>query len=164
MRIINHNLSITYPSIGTSPHEFGLPVMSDRHPGNCTGLGSDIHLIFTSFHFICGGSFRHDPYDACLEGTHTKVHKLPVKPYPLSGIVGVLYNWNGIASEPNHQFLSKSPCYSSVIFTFKTFSRMTHHSMVFINIWFKCPHLEWSSLVLALATSHEGDLLVRGAN
>ena len=119
--------------------------MAICQPGTCTGLGSDIHLIFTSFHFIGGGSFRHNPDDACLEGTHTKVHKFPVKPYPLSGIVGVLKNWNGIASEPNHQFLPKSLCYSRVIFTFKTFSRMTHHSKVFIIIKVTCSQLEWSS-------------------
>ena len=82
MRIINHNLSLTYPSIGTSPHELGLPVKTRGQPGNCTGLGPDIHLFLTSFLFLGGGSFRHNPDDACLEGTHTKVHKLLVKPYP----------------------------------------------------------------------------------
>ena len=52
MRIINHNLSLTYPSIGTSPHELGLPVMTDCQPGNCTGLGPDIHLFSTLFLFL----------------------------------------------------------------------------------------------------------------
>ena len=51
MRIINHNLSLTYPSIGT-PHELGLPVMPICHPGNYTGLGPDIHLFSTSFLFL----------------------------------------------------------------------------------------------------------------
>ncbi len=52
--------------------------------GTAQGLGR----TFTSFHiishhfFCCRGSFRHNPDDACLEGTHTKIHKLPVKPYP----------------------------------------------------------------------------------
>ena len=53
MRTTNHNLSLIYSSTGTSPHELGLPVKTNRQPGNCTGLGPDIHLIsrhFTSFH------------------------------------------------------------------------------------------------------------------
>ena len=84
MRIINHNLSLTYSSTGTSPHELGLPVKTDGQLGNCTGLGPDILLFFNVVSFFCcgGGSFRHNPDDACLEGTHTKVHNLLVKPYP----------------------------------------------------------------------------------
>ena len=41
MRTTNHNLSLTYSSTGTSPHELGLPVKTHRQPGNCTGLGPD---------------------------------------------------------------------------------------------------------------------------
>ena len=61
MRIINHNLSLTYPSIGTSPHELGLPVMPNCHPGNCTGLGPDIHLFSTSFLCIVEAAFGITP-------------------------------------------------------------------------------------------------------
>ena len=154
MRIINHNLSITYPSTGTSPMSLASQWCRSAILGTAQGLGRTFISFARHFTFP-GGSFRRNPYDACSEGTHTKVHKLPVKPYPLSGIVGVRKNWNGIASEPNHQFLSKSLCYSRVIFTFKTFNRMTHHSKVFKVIRVTCSHLEWSSFSLALATSHE---------
>ena len=54
------NLSLTHPSIGTSPHELGLPVKTNRQPGNCTGLGPDIHLISRHFTFN-GGSLGITP-------------------------------------------------------------------------------------------------------
>ena len=52
--------------------------------GTAQGLGRTFTSFrIISYHFFCGrGSFRHNPDDACLEGTHTKTHKLPVKPYP----------------------------------------------------------------------------------
>ena len=63
MRIINHNLSLTYPSIGTSPHELGLPVKTDGQPGNCTGLGPDILLFFNvvSFFVVVEAAFGITP-------------------------------------------------------------------------------------------------------
>ena len=61
MRIINHNLSLTYPSIGTSPHELGLPVITNYYPGNCTGLGPDIHLFFNVVSFVVEAAFGITP-------------------------------------------------------------------------------------------------------
>ena len=61
MRATNPNLSFTYPSIGTSPHELGLPVKTDSQPGNCTGLGSDIHLIFNVVSFVVEAAFGITP-------------------------------------------------------------------------------------------------------
>ena len=87
-RIIRHNLSLTFPSISTSPHELGLPAKATCHPGNCTGLGPDSSSLFHVI-FLTRRQPRHNPYDACSEGTHTKVYKIPVKPYPDSGIVVV---------------------------------------------------------------------------
>ena len=119
MRTTNPNLSFTYSSIGTSPHEFGLPVKTDSQPGNCTGLGPDIHLIsrhFTSLHQY-GGSLKHNPYDACSEGTHTKIHKFPAKPYPDSGIVGVLVKleWYRIRTQPSVFFVKFTKSFTSHI-------------------------------------------------
>ena len=87
-RIINHNLSIIRPSISTSPHELGLLTMTICHLRNCTGFGSDSSSLFHVIH-LTRMQPRHNPYDVCSEGTHTKVYKIPVKPYPDSGIVVV---------------------------------------------------------------------------
>ena len=73
--------------------------------GTAQGLGRTFTSFrIISYRFFCGrGSFRHNPDDACLEGTHTKTHKLPVKPYPDSGIVGVLVKleWYRIRTQPS---------------------------------------------------------------
>ena len=61
MRIINHNLSLTYSSTGTSPHELGLPVKTDGQPGNCTGLGPDILLFFNVVSFVVEAAFGITP-------------------------------------------------------------------------------------------------------
>ena len=45
-----------------------------KSPGHCF-----------SFHSL-GAAFGVTPCGACREGTHTKEHKLPVKPYSFSGI------------------------------------------------------------------------------
>ena len=117
MRIINHNLSLTYPSIGTSPHELGLPVKTNRQPGNFTGLGPDIHLISHHFTFN-GGSLGITSMTLVQREPILRHINFQLKPYPYLGIVGVLKNWKGIASEPNHQFLSIHQVIL-VIFTFK---------------------------------------------
>src|SRR3954465_4213466 len=54
-------------------YEFGLPTMTNCHLGNCTGGQSS------------QGSLRSN---LGRKGTHTKVYKLPVKPYPNFGYCG----------------------------------------------------------------------------
>ncbi len=48
------------------------------------GTAQGLAVQFTSIHIISQQRRqpRHNPYDVCSEGTHTKIHKLPVKPYP----------------------------------------------------------------------------------
>src|SRR3954471_14501373 len=72
MRIINPNLSITHPSISTSPVSV-LPTMTNCHLGYFTS-GQSSQGSLTS--------------DLGREGTNTKVYKFLVKPYPIFGYCG----------------------------------------------------------------------------
>ena len=135
MRIINQNLPITYPSIGTSPYELGLPVMTTRHFGNCIGVSSH-----SSFHFISfGGSLSITPMALVEREPILKNKNFQLSPTHCQ--VLWLYGKAGMVSHPNPTisfFFKQSPYHSSVIFNFKTFNRMTPHS----KVWFKCSHLE----------------------
>ena len=106
MRTTNHNLSLIYSSTGTSPHELGLPVRTNLLTRELHRAWAGQFTSFTSFRNISycfGGSPWHNPYDACLEGTHTKAHKFLVKPVPILGIVGVLskLEWYRIRTQPS---------------------------------------------------------------
>ena len=70
MRITNPKLSITCPSIGTSPVSLA---MTNCHLGNFTGGQSSQGSLSSNLG---------------LKGTHTKVYKFPVKPYPIIGYCG----------------------------------------------------------------------------
>ena len=129
MRIINPNLSITHPSISTSP----VSLASQPWPTVILGTAQVDNLQ---------GSLS---LDLGREGTDTKVYKFPVKPYPNFRVLW-LYGKIGMVSHPdNHQFykgLRLMPQHfyhqNSQVFGNtcpKHFNRMIHHSKVFITIF-----------------------------
>ena len=61
-----------------------MSLASQWRPTVNLGTSQGLALQFTSIHIISQQRTqpRHNPYDVCSEGTHTKVYKLPVKPYP----------------------------------------------------------------------------------
>src|SRR4051812_41345626 len=109
--------------------EFGLPTMTNCHLGNCTGGQSSQGSLSS---------------DLGRKGTHTKVYKFPVKLYPILGYYGCTGKIGMVSHPENHQFykgLRLMPQHfhhqkSSGVqeHMSKHFSRMTHHSKVFITI------------------------------
>ena len=61
--------------------------MTNGHPGNCIGDFKSPFSVYDAQPLEA--AFGITPMALVQEGTHTKVHKLPVKPYPDSGIVVV---------------------------------------------------------------------------
>ena len=61
-----------------------MSLASQWRPTINLGTAQGLAVQFTSIHIISQQRRqpRHNPYDACSEGTHTKMCKLPVKPYP----------------------------------------------------------------------------------
>ena len=61
-----------------------MSLASQWRPTVNLGTAQGLAVQFTSIHIISQQRRqpRHNPYDACSEGTHTKIHKLPVTPYP----------------------------------------------------------------------------------
>src|SRR3954467_15630053 len=111
--------------------------MTNCHLGYCTGGQSSQGSLSS---------------DLGREGTHTKVYKFPVKPYPNLRVLW-LYGKIGMVSHPdNHQFykgLRIMPQHfhqqNHLVFGNtcpKHLSRMTHHSKVFITIFTKYSHLK----------------------
>src|SRR5215217_3637871 len=133
MRTTNHNLSLIYSSTGTSPHELGLPVRTNMLTRELHRAWAGQFTSITSFHNISycfGGSPWHNPYDACLEGTHTKAHKFLVKPLPILGIVGVLSKLEWYRIRTHISFISKITIFSWSYSPSKPFNGMNHHSKV----------------------------------
>ena len=61
-----------------------MSLASQWRPTVNLGTAQGLAVQFTSIHIISQQwrQPRHNPYDVCSEGTHTKMNKLPVKPYP----------------------------------------------------------------------------------
>ena len=131
MRIINRNLSITYPSIGTSPMSLASQVMANRHSRNCIGMFKSpfsIHFIFQR------RQPRHNPYGTCQREPILRYINFQLSPTHCQ--VLWLYGKAGLVSHPNPtiSFCQKSSYHSVVIFTFKIFLRMILPSKIFIVI------------------------------
>src|SRR4051812_39725563 len=78
------------------------------------------------------------------KGTHTKVYKFLVNPYPNLGYCGCTVKLDVIASRAKARALTISSSESSGVeeHMSKHLSRMTHHSKVFITIFTKYSHLK----------------------
>src|SRR3954469_7115999 len=116
--------------------EFGLPIMTNCHLGNYTGGQSSQGSLSSNLG---------------RKGTHTKVYKFPVKPYPNFGYCGctVKLEWyriqttiSFIKAKAHALAFSSSKSSSVQKHMSKHFSRMTHHSKVFITIFTKYSHLK----------------------
>src|SRR3954468_18807970 len=110
--------------------------MTNCHLGYCTGGQSSEGSLSS----ILG-----------RKGTHTKVYKFPVKPYPNFGYCGytVKLEWyrihttiSFIRAKAHASTFSSSKSSGVQEHMSKHFSRMTHHSKVFITIFNKYSHIK----------------------
>src|SRR3954468_11388132 len=110
--------------------------MTNCHLGYCTGGQSS------------QGSLRSE---LGREGTHTKVYKFPVKLYPIFGYCGCTVKLESYRIQTTIS-LKRAKGHASTFSSSKSsgvrkhmskhFSRMTHHSKVFIMIFTKYSHLK----------------------
>ena len=139
MRIINHNISLTYSSISTSPMSCGTPSDGFRPSWvlhRC--FQAILSLLFNSF--VMEAAFGVTPMMLVRREPILRYINFQLSPTQIQVLWG--YSKIGMVSHPNptisfyqiHLVIQQSYCQQGSYLPSKTFNRMLHHSKVFKSL------------------------------